>query len=68
MRNRYVKDRDLQNIQPRLSIDSIQRKEIPGSGEDINLCLDYRTGNSITWKIGGSRNFSGIVEGIRMKK
>lgn len=51
-----MENRALQDIQPRQGIDSIQWKETLSSGDDINL---FRAENSITWKIGGSRNIGG---------
>lgn len=67
MRSRYIRNRVLQNIQPRAIIDSIQWKYVLGAKEPINQFQECRFGNRNTWKIRGKRNLGGIVEGHKTK-
>lgn len=65
---RYIKGQPLQNITIKSTIDFAQWKELMDAKEPINQCLDYKAGNSITWKIGnGKQNLGIIIEALRTK-
>lgn len=68
MLERYTKGQALQNISIISTIDYAQWKELMDSKDHINQCLDFRAGNSITWRIGnGKTNLGVIVEALWTK-